>query len=64
MRFEPRAVLFAVVWGGGFVAVVVVVGLTFPAEDLLLVLFPASLLWLFLPFVLLFLFRRFRSRDG
>ncbi len=64
MNFEPRAVIFAAVWGGGFVGVVVLVGLTFPVEDLLLVLFPASLLWLFLPFVLLFLLRRFLTREG
>ncbi|MDX1534889.1 MAG: hypothetical protein R3291_04645 [Thermoplasmata archaeon] len=63
MRFEPRPLLFAAVWGGGFVAVAVIVGLTFPVEDLLLVLFPASLLWLFLPFVVLFLVRRFRRED-
>ncbi|MFQ5919301.1 MAG: hypothetical protein ACE5I4_04560 [Thermoplasmata archaeon] len=63
MKFEPRPVLFAVVWGGSFVAVAVIVGLTFPVEDLLLVLFPASLLWLFLPFVFLFLWRRFRRRE-
>ncbi|MCJ2531396.1 MAG: hypothetical protein LN413_03645 [Candidatus Thermoplasmatota archaeon] len=63
MKFEVRAVLFAIIWGGGFVAVAVIVGLTFPLEDVLLVLFPASLLWLFLPFVLLFLIRRFRKRE-
>ncbi|MFQ6013530.1 MAG: hypothetical protein ACE5LS_07795 [Thermoplasmata archaeon] len=63
MKFEPRPILFAILWGGGFVAVAVIVGLTFPLEDLLLVLFPASLLWLFLPFVFLFLFRRFRERE-
>lgn len=63
MKFEPRPVLFAIVWGGGFVAVVMVVGLTFPVEDLLLLLFPASLFWLFLPFVVLLLWRRFRQRE-
>lgn len=61
MKFEPRAVLFAIVWGGGFVIVAVIVGLTFPVEDLLLLLFPASLFWLFLPFVFLLLWRRFRA---
>ncbi len=63
MKYEVRAVLFAIVWGGGFVAVAVIVGLTFPLEDILLVLFPASLLWLFLPFVLLLLLRRVRKRE-
>ncbi len=63
MKFAIRPVLFAIVWGGGFVAVAVIVGLTFPLEDILVVLFPASLLWLFLPFVLLFLVRRFRRRE-
>ena len=63
MKFEVRAVLFAIVWGGGFVAVTVIVGLTFPLEAVLVVLFPASLLWLFLPFILLFLWRRFRRRE-
>ncbi len=63
MKFEVRPVLFAIAWGGGFVAVAVIVGLTFPLEAVLVVLFPASLLWLFLPFVLLFLLRRFRKRE-
>ncbi|MEE9593114.1 MAG: hypothetical protein V3W28_06010 [Thermoplasmata archaeon] len=63
MKFEPRPILFAIVWGGSFVAVAVVVGLTFPAEDLLLLLFPASLFWLFLPFVALLLWRRFRHQE-
>ena len=63
MKVEVRPVLFAIVWGGGFVAVAVIVGLKFPLEDVLLVLFPASLLWLFLPFILLFLLRRFRRRE-
>jgi hypothetical protein len=63
VKFEPRPILFAILWGGSFVAVAVVVGLTFPAEDLLLLLFPASLFWLFLPFVVLLLWRRFRHRE-
>jgi membrane protein DedA with SNARE-associated domain len=63
VKFASGPVLFAVVWGGGFVAVAVVVGLTFPVEDLLLVLFPASLLWLFLPFVFLYLWRRSRRQE-
>ncbi|MFQ6013159.1 MAG: hypothetical protein ACE5LS_05895 [Thermoplasmata archaeon] len=59
MKFAPRPVLFALLWGGGFVAVAVLIALTFSAGDLLLLLFPASLFWLVLPFVVRVLWRRF-----
>lgn len=60
MKVEPRPILFALIWGSSFVLVALFLALSFP--DFLPLLFPASLVWLFLPFVALYLRRRFLAR--
>lgn len=58
MKFESRPVVFALVWGGSFVLIALLLALNFPPDAFFATLFPASLLWLFLPFLALYVRRR------
>lgn len=59
MKVERRAVLLGLAWGGGAAATMALLALALPLEGFLALLFPATFLWLLLPFVLL---RAWRGR--
>lgn len=63
MKADPRAVLLGLLWGAGAAATMILLALALPLEGFLALLFPATLLWLLVPFLLLWFWRRL-SRGG
>lgn len=61
MKPDPRAALVAVTLGGLVLTVSLLLALRVPLEGFLTLLFASSLLWFFLPFLLLYLWRRLRG---
>ncbi len=62
MKADPRAILLGLLWGAGAAATMILMALTLPWEGFLTLLFPATLLWLIVPFLLLGLWRRLSRR--
>lgn len=61
MKADPRALLVALALGGLVLTATVLLALKVPLEGFLTLLFAASLLWLLLPFLLLWLWRWLRA---
>jgi hypothetical protein len=64
VKVEPRVVILAALMGAGATTTMVLLALYLPTEGFLVLLFPSFFLWILIPFVLLWLWRRLRGREG
>ncbi|MCJ2520345.1 MAG: hypothetical protein LN412_05280 [Candidatus Thermoplasmatota archaeon] len=62
MKADPRIVLFTLLLGVGATTTMVLLALNMPMEGFLVLIFPSFFLWILIPFLVLYLWRRLLGR--